>query len=67
MDSAGTLLLDLLDLDGTWVYLGASLTMINLQPPKLALQQARITGSKIGGIRMQRETASASSFAQTTR
>jgi len=54
MDSAGTLL-DLLDLDGTWVYLGASLTMINLQPPKLALQQARITGSKIGGIRMQRE------------
>lgn len=52
--SSGTLL-DLLDVSGTWCFVGAALDMIDLQPCKLLMQQHLITGSKIGGIAAQRE------------
>lgn len=48
-------LLDLLDIDGTWCFVGVSMTMIDMQPGKLLMHQHRITGSKIGGIAMQQE------------
>jgi len=52
---SGPGLLDLLDVNGTWVYAGVILDMQDVQPVRLVFKQNAVTGSLIGGIKMTQE------------